>query len=102
MDKSKDLRQSFSLFVLSTIVLWVAVVFIGTVGFVTNHYRTEEGQRAHKAICVLVNDYHSRIREQENFIKTHPHGFANITVAQIKRSIAMEHRTLEALSVARC
>jgi hypothetical protein len=65
-------------------------------------HQSQLGAQTHTAVCALRGDLHDRVAASERFIKTHPHGFAGITVKVLQASIAGEKKTIRALGSLTC
>lgn len=102
--------------VLMTLVLYLALGGIFFYVTSANRARAQEGQNAHKAICVLVKDFKHRIhdsqhhlRNTEVFLAKNPNGIPGISAAVIKasinddkNSIKSQKMTIKSLNSAKC
>jgi hypothetical protein len=94
------------------ILTWATVVLYAglTLAFTTSYLgiKHQQNQLAEvslsttHALCTFRNDLATRITSSENFLKTHPDGFAGVPAPVIQNSIDNQQRTLDALSSLHC
>lgn len=90
------LRHIFSHeFISPGAAIWLTVISLALfAGFVRLDHLTSS---TNGALCTLRHDLEVRVSSSEDFLKDHPDGFAGITAATIRQSLANQKRTIHSL-----
>lgn len=97
-----EFQRSIRQLVILTLLTFALLVAMGAYFAHQNYVLAKEGQRAHRAVCVLRADEIRRVAEGRAFLVTHPDGFGGVSADEIRASIASQERTIAALAVAEC
>lgn len=63
---------------------------------------TKAGVTAHRALCILRNDFRARITASLAFLQNHPNGIDGLSASDILSSINMERKTVLILAILNC
>lgn len=90
----------------AVVVTFVAIVVLGTYGWVTLERHRVELTRVttdvNHALCTLRADLERRVTDGRQFLADHPDGIPGISVEEIQRGIDGQERTVLALSSLTC
>jgi hypothetical protein len=64
--------------------------------------QSQLGAQTHTAVCALRHDLKNRVATAQAFLKTHPHGFAGVTVKVLQAQITSQQKTIRALRSLTC
>jgi hypothetical protein len=82
-----------------TSVLIVGLLIFG----IAQRRRTDaQSQRNTHALCTLRDDLKDRVDRSDEFLATHPQGFAGISAAVLKQQTVGQKRTIKALEGLNC
>lgn len=91
---------------LSSVILYLAAIAVMAVTIVLNSNRVDdqhkESARNTKALCTFRRDLEARAESSEDFLKTHPNGFAGIDAATIRNGLRNQKATIKSLSGLNC
>lgn len=65
-------------------------------------HQSQLGAQTHTAVCALRHDLQDRVKNSEQFLRSHPHGFAGVTVKVIRAQIMGQEKTIQALHSLDC
>ena len=65
-------------------------------------HQSQLGAQTHTAVCVYRADLKHRVAQSERFLRSHPHGFAGVTVKVLRASILNQQKTIRALGSLVC
>lgn len=92
---ARSLRRSLRRLVVATVAVYLFLAAIAIKA-------TVESQQTNAALCALKGDLEARVSQSDNFLKTHPNGFAGIPASAIKVGVESEERTIRALHILSC
>lgn len=84
------------------VATFVAVLAGLTFAIVNNRNLARDGKQAHDALCILKGDLEQRVKSTQDFLNTHPQGFAGIDAATIQNSLNNQRATVDSLSLLDC
>jgi hypothetical protein len=82
---------------IATVVLAVALLTVGVVGYRDLKGKADEARRTHAALCALRGDLNQRVTQSENYLDEHPRGAPGIPAAAIRQSLVNARRTARSL-----
>lgn len=85
--------------VIACLVLSLAV---GIFAIVLSTKISNETTRTTIALCTFRNDLASRVKQTEDYLVSHPKGFAGIPKATLVQSLHSQQRTVAALASLKC
>lgn len=80
---------------IATVVLAVTLIAVVIYLFVSL-------KNTNDALCTLRGDLEARAAQTRNYLDEHPNGFPGIPAAALRKNLADQERTIEALSSLNC
>jgi hypothetical protein len=101
-----ELKRTLKWLVIATIILYLALVGVGFVGWVSASHQRNDLKKAteniNSTLCILRGDLETRVAASRQFLLDHPQGISGISVAILQQSIDTQQRTIDALSGLEC
>ena len=101
-----ELKRTFRLLTVATVVLYLALAGLGLVGYIDATHRRAEIQEialsTNTALCALRADLHRRVQNAVEFLEKNPEGFPGIPPAVIRQDIQSQRSAIDALKVIDC
>lgn len=105
-DIAAELRRALRYLTASTIILYVALGALFSVGLYDSRTKRDEVRRdearTSAALCTLRADISHRVQASKDFLLAHPKGIPGISQATLAASIASQAATVTALAGLPC
>jgi hypothetical protein len=102
----QSLATRFRALIAATVVLYAALIGIGTYGYVTRSHDLAKIDQVttttKQALCLFRENIEKQVATSEEFLEENPDGIPGLPAATIKASIQRQKDTLKALDILEC